>query len=290
MLYTGMLSLSLSMVPAGWAPQASTGPHTTYFHHTPVFSCCGGLQPASCYFGNFEFWNPRILKKVSQRRLRATWYVPCTQAGCCMCFHTEAVWKQACLWSMALGHRISLGVCWCLLLCMYQEGLSGGLFWGRRPLQGWKSQFVPQRGACSMALKHHGVLEANEPASHAAPRSYLDMLAPALGFSTPCIFLTSFVKFKQQYKWLIFPLTVLLTCFTKAHPLTYVFKAAAKLKCIVLWLLTRLASINFYEVYSGHNIPSTVNNFEDIGPLFNFSVKVSKCFCFSFKKLPYLLL
>uniref|UniRef100_A0A8C0BIW5 Integrin alpha-2 n=1 Tax=Buteo japonicus TaxID=224669 RepID=A0A8C0BIW5_9AVES len=57
--------------------------------------------------------------------------------------------------------------------------------------------------------------------------------------------------------------------------LTYVFKAAAKLKCIVLWLLTRLANINFYEVYSGQNIPSTVNNFEDIGPTFNFSVKVT---------------
>ncbi|NXO60870.1 ITA2 protein, partial [Aramus guarauna] len=38
---------------------------------------------------------------------------------------------------------------------------------------------------------------------------------------------------------------------------------------------TRLANINFYEVYSGHNIPSTVNNFEDIGPMFNFSVKVT---------------
>ncbi|XP_074669815.1 integrin alpha-2 isoform X1 [Strix aluco] len=38
---------------------------------------------------------------------------------------------------------------------------------------------------------------------------------------------------------------------------------------------TRLANVNFYEVYSGHNIPSTVNNFEDIGPTFNFSVKVT---------------
>uniref|UniRef100_A0A672TRS3 Integrin subunit alpha 2 n=1 Tax=Strigops habroptila TaxID=2489341 RepID=A0A672TRS3_STRHB len=38
---------------------------------------------------------------------------------------------------------------------------------------------------------------------------------------------------------------------------------------------TRLANINFYEVYSGHNILSTVNNFEDIGPTFNFSVKVT---------------
>ncbi|NXY70212.1 ITA2 protein, partial [Glareola pratincola] len=38
---------------------------------------------------------------------------------------------------------------------------------------------------------------------------------------------------------------------------------------------TRLANINFYEVYSGHNIPSTVNNFEDIGPPFNFSVKIT---------------
>ncbi|XP_025918511.1 integrin alpha-2 isoform X1 [Apteryx rowi] len=38
---------------------------------------------------------------------------------------------------------------------------------------------------------------------------------------------------------------------------------------------TRLANINFYEVYSDHNIPSTVNNFEEIGPTFNFSVKVT---------------
>uniref|UniRef100_A0A8C0F2C3 Integrin alpha-2 n=1 Tax=Bubo bubo TaxID=30461 RepID=A0A8C0F2C3_BUBBB len=38
---------------------------------------------------------------------------------------------------------------------------------------------------------------------------------------------------------------------------------------------TRLANVNFYEIYSGHNIPSTVNNFEDIGPTFNFSVKVT---------------
>ncbi|KAK4816947.1 hypothetical protein QYF61_025770 [Mycteria americana] len=38
---------------------------------------------------------------------------------------------------------------------------------------------------------------------------------------------------------------------------------------------TRFANINFYEVYSGHNIPSTVNNFEDIGPTFNFSVKIT---------------
>lgn len=97
--------------------------------------------------------------------------------------------------------------------------------------------------------------------------------------------LNNFVKFKQQSKWLT-SLSVLLTCFTKAYPVTYVFKAAAKLKCIVLWLLTRLANINFYEVYSGHNIPSTVNNFEDIGPTFNFSVKVSKSVLFWFKKLP----
>ncbi|KAM6228449.1 LOW QUALITY PROTEIN: integrin alpha-2-like [Spheniscus humboldti] len=38
---------------------------------------------------------------------------------------------------------------------------------------------------------------------------------------------------------------------------------------------TRLANINVYEVYSGHNIPSIVNNFEDIGPKFSFSVKVT---------------
>ncbi|KFP26164.1 Integrin alpha-2, partial [Colius striatus] len=54
---------------------------------------------------------------------------------------------------------------------------------------------------------------------------------------------------------------------------------------------TRLANINFYEVYSGLNIPSTVNNFEDIGPTFNFSVKVSidisqqDCFSFSVQLL-----
>ncbi|EMP42389.1 Integrin alpha-1 [Chelonia mydas] len=39
--------------------------------------------------------------------------------------------------------------------------------------------------------------------------------------------------------------------------------------------LTRLTSINFYEVYSDRNIPSTVNNFEEIGPAFNFSVKIT---------------
>uniref|UniRef100_A0A8C0G493 Integrin alpha-2 n=1 Tax=Chelonoidis abingdonii TaxID=106734 RepID=A0A8C0G493_CHEAB len=39
--------------------------------------------------------------------------------------------------------------------------------------------------------------------------------------------------------------------------------------------LTRFTSINFYEVYSDRNIPSTVNNFEEIGPAFNFSVKVT---------------
>ncbi|NWT48038.1 ITA2 protein, partial [Chroicocephalus maculipennis] len=49
---------------------------------------------------------------------------------------------------------------------------------------------------------------------------------------------------------------------------------------ILLWYdaeihFTRLANINFYEVYSGHNIPSIVNNFEDIGPAFNFSVKIT---------------
>ncbi|KAM6111502.1 LOW QUALITY PROTEIN: integrin alpha-2-like [Phoenicopterus ruber ruber] len=49
---------------------------------------------------------------------------------------------------------------------------------------------------------------------------------------------------------------------------------------ILLWYdaeihFTRLANINFYEVYSGHNIPSTVNNFKDIGPTFSFSVKIT---------------
>ncbi|XP_074851682.1 integrin alpha-2 [Carettochelys insculpta] len=39
--------------------------------------------------------------------------------------------------------------------------------------------------------------------------------------------------------------------------------------------LTRFAHINFYEVYSDPNIPSTVNNLEEIGPAFNFSVKIT---------------
>ncbi|XP_075788592.1 integrin alpha-2 isoform X2 [Pelodiscus sinensis] len=39
--------------------------------------------------------------------------------------------------------------------------------------------------------------------------------------------------------------------------------------------LTRLTSINFYEVFSVSNIPFTVNNLEEIGPAFNFSVKIT---------------
>ena len=38
----------------------------------------------------------------------------------------------------------------------------------------------------------------------------------------------------------------------------------------------RSTNINFYEVSSDGNIPSIVNNFEDIGPKFIFSVKVGK--------------
>ncbi|XP_077203207.1 integrin alpha-2 [Paroedura picta] len=40
--------------------------------------------------------------------------------------------------------------------------------------------------------------------------------------------------------------------------------------------LTRLTSMNFYEVYSNHSVPSTVNNYDEIGPAFNFSVKVTR--------------
>lgn len=190
--------------------------------------------------------------------------------------------------TMVCGIGISLGVCWYLLLRMHPRAPPEALSEERDHCN------AERRDLClgqEFAVWHWSTMGCRRLRSHAALPSYLHMLAPALGFSTvPCIFLNNFVKFEQQYKWLIFPQTVLVTCFTKAHPVTYVFKAAAKLKCIVLWLLTRLANINFYEVYSGHNIPSTVNNFEDIGPMFNFSVKVSKCFWFWFEKLPYLLL
>ncbi|XP_015274491.1 PREDICTED: integrin alpha-2 [Gekko japonicus] len=40
--------------------------------------------------------------------------------------------------------------------------------------------------------------------------------------------------------------------------------------------LTRLTSMNFYEVYSNHSVPSTVNNYDEIGSAFNFSVKVTR--------------
>ncbi|XP_048358571.1 integrin alpha-2 [Sphaerodactylus townsendi] len=40
--------------------------------------------------------------------------------------------------------------------------------------------------------------------------------------------------------------------------------------------LSRVTSMNFYEVYSNHSVPSTVNNYDEIGPAFNFSVKVTR--------------
>ncbi|KAJ6650957.1 hypothetical protein lerEdw1_001410, partial [Lerista edwardsae] len=40
--------------------------------------------------------------------------------------------------------------------------------------------------------------------------------------------------------------------------------------------LTRLTSMNFYEVYSDHHVPTTVNTFDEIGSAFNFSVKVMR--------------
>nr|XP_034956458.1 integrin alpha-2 [Zootoca vivipara] len=39
--------------------------------------------------------------------------------------------------------------------------------------------------------------------------------------------------------------------------------------------LTRFTQMNFYEVYSDNHIPSTVNSFNEIGPAFNFSVKIT---------------
>ncbi|XP_069483360.1 integrin alpha-2 [Ambystoma mexicanum] len=38
---------------------------------------------------------------------------------------------------------------------------------------------------------------------------------------------------------------------------------------------TRVSNINFYEVYSNEMVPSTVNNFDDIGPEFNFTIKIT---------------
>ncbi|XP_063151748.1 integrin alpha-2 [Candoia aspera] len=40
--------------------------------------------------------------------------------------------------------------------------------------------------------------------------------------------------------------------------------------------LMRFTSMDFYEVYSNHNVYSMVNNFDEIGPAFNFSVKVTR--------------
>ncbi|XP_063817970.1 integrin alpha-2 [Pseudophryne corroboree] len=39
--------------------------------------------------------------------------------------------------------------------------------------------------------------------------------------------------------------------------------------------LTRSSNINFYEVFSGASVPSVVNNLHEIGPEFNFSIKIS---------------
>ncbi|XP_068105557.1 integrin alpha-2 [Hyperolius riggenbachi] len=39
--------------------------------------------------------------------------------------------------------------------------------------------------------------------------------------------------------------------------------------------LTRSTNINFYEVFSGANVPALVNRFDEIGPEYNFTVKIS---------------
>lgn len=41
--------------------------------------------------------------------------------------------------------------------------------------------------------------------------------------------------------------------------------------------------MDYYEVYSNHNVYTMVNNFDEIGPVFNFTVKVCKHFQVSFK-------
>lgn len=218
------------------------------------------------------------------------WYEPCTQADCCVFPHLGSVETSL---PVVYGIRAQ-DLPQSLLVFAVTDVLRGTI---ERPCLRREASARLRVAFCAQerSLQHGDETPRSaggwaESISHTDILSYLHMLAPAPGFSTPCIFLTNFVEFRQQYKWLIFPLTVLLTCYMNAHPVTYVFKAVAKLKCIVLWLLTRLANINFYEVYSGQNIPSTVNNFEDIGPTFNFSVKVSKYFWFCFEKLPYLLL
>ncbi|XP_034296748.1 integrin alpha-2 [Pantherophis guttatus] len=40
--------------------------------------------------------------------------------------------------------------------------------------------------------------------------------------------------------------------------------------------LMRFTSMDFYEVYSNHSVYTVVNNFDEIGPAFNFSVKVTR--------------
>ncbi|CAI9588199.1 unnamed protein product [Staurois parvus] len=39
--------------------------------------------------------------------------------------------------------------------------------------------------------------------------------------------------------------------------------------------LTRSTNINFYEVFSGASVPSRINNFDEIGPEYNFTIKIS---------------
>ncbi|KAM5193960.1 integrin alpha-2-like [Mantella aurantiaca] len=39
--------------------------------------------------------------------------------------------------------------------------------------------------------------------------------------------------------------------------------------------LTRTTSMNFYEVLSGANVPSRINHFKEIGPEYNFTIKIS---------------
>ncbi|XP_072272790.1 integrin alpha-2 [Pyxicephalus adspersus] len=39
--------------------------------------------------------------------------------------------------------------------------------------------------------------------------------------------------------------------------------------------LSRSTSMNFYEVFSGANVPSRINSFDEIGPEYNFTIKVS---------------
>lgn len=100
-------------------------------------------------------WKFKILKPICTNKSgpEGMRCAPCTQAGCCVYFHSKAVWKQAWLWSVALG---SVGIC-----CY---GCTQGDH--QRPFLRRETTAILEVGACvcgtgvcSLALKHHGLQE-----------------------------------------------------------------------------------------------------------------------------------